>query len=329
MTTLHLTAGERHPVSLKLNGQLRSAQAEPRMLLCDFLRHELQSLRRACRLRARRLRRVHGHGRWAAVRSCTQYAVQADGADIVSVEGLAEPGTLNNLQRAFAKHMPCSAGSARPAFYARRRISSKRIRRRTKRRCVTCCPATFAAAPAMPQSWRPSSTQPQTCKRKRPDHGPRHRLCRLGPAPAAPGSDRRWRSPTQLCAMVSRDQSGGRRAAADRARARAASRRHHAQSLRDGDALLGLPLARRHLHARELARGADEIRYCLEDAEAAAVVSMAPPVTRRRRPPLRSQIDPRRVIVAADGKGDGTRSRRCGTPCRSPGLRRRTSSRRA
>jgi aerobic-type carbon monoxide dehydrogenase small subunit (CoxS/CutS family) len=44
------------------------------------------------------------------VRSCTQYAAQADGADIVTVEGLAEPGALNEVQRAFAKHHALQCG---------------------------------------------------------------------------------------------------------------------------------------------------------------------------------------------------------------------------
>src|SRR5262249_59075733 len=43
MTTLYRAAGKRFTVELTLNGQRRSGEAEPRMLLCDFLRHELQA----------------------------------------------------------------------------------------------------------------------------------------------------------------------------------------------------------------------------------------------------------------------------------------------
>jgi aerobic-type carbon monoxide dehydrogenase small subunit (CoxS/CutS family) len=50
------------------------------------------------------------------VRSCTQYAAQADGADIVTVEGLAEPGTLNEVQRAFAKHHALQCGFCTPGI---------------------------------------------------------------------------------------------------------------------------------------------------------------------------------------------------------------------
>ena len=116
MTTLHLAADQRHPVSLTLNGQHRSARAEPRMLLCDFLRHELQAygVHVGCEHGVCGACTVMIDGR--AVRSCTQYAVQADGADIVSVEGLAAPGTLNELQRAFAKHHALQCGFCTPGI---------------------------------------------------------------------------------------------------------------------------------------------------------------------------------------------------------------------
>jgi 2-furoyl-CoA dehydrogenase 2Fe-2S iron sulfur subunit len=116
MTTLHLAAGQSHPVSLTLNGRPRSAQAEPRMLLCDFLRHELQAygVHVGCEHGVCGACTVLVDGK--AVRSCTQYAVQADGADIVSVEGLADPGTLNELQRAFMDHHALQCGFCTPGI---------------------------------------------------------------------------------------------------------------------------------------------------------------------------------------------------------------------
>jgi aerobic-type carbon monoxide dehydrogenase small subunit (CoxS/CutS family) len=51
-----------------------------------------------------------------AVRSCTQYAAQADDADIVTVEGLAEGGTLNEVQRAFARHHALQCGFCTPGI---------------------------------------------------------------------------------------------------------------------------------------------------------------------------------------------------------------------
>jgi 2-furoyl-CoA dehydrogenase 2Fe-2S iron sulfur subunit len=50
------------------------------------------------------------------VRSCTQYAVQADGTNITTVEGLAEPGTLNALQQAFARHHALQCGFCTPGI---------------------------------------------------------------------------------------------------------------------------------------------------------------------------------------------------------------------
>ena len=211
MTTLRLAAGERHPVALTLNGRRRSGHAEPRMLLCDFLRHELQAygVHVGCEHGVCGACTVMVDGR--AVRSCTQYAVQADGADIVSVEGLAEPGTLNALQRAFATHHALQCGFCTPGILCSATQFLRRIRRRTRRRSATCCPATFAAAPAMSQSSPPSSK--------------RHRTFREGPltmdlgtafavsvlrrpqAEAIVDGDRR----STYAPMVSRDQSGRRR----------------------------------------------------------------------------------------------------------------------
>jgi 2-furoyl-CoA dehydrogenase 2Fe-2S iron sulfur subunit len=116
MTAIHLAAGQSHPVSLTLNGRPRSAHAEPRMLLCDFLRHELQAygVHVGCEHGVCGACTVLVDGK--AVRSCTQYAVQADGTDIVSVEGLAEPGTLNELQRAFMDHHALQCGFCTPGI---------------------------------------------------------------------------------------------------------------------------------------------------------------------------------------------------------------------
>jgi 2-furoyl-CoA dehydrogenase 2Fe-2S iron sulfur subunit len=110
MTTLHHKAGDRVTIELTLNGELRSGQAEPRVLLSDFLRHELQAFGvhvgcehgvcGACTVLVDR----------RAMRSCTQYAVQVDGANIVTVEGLADAGTLNAVQRAFARHHALQCG---------------------------------------------------------------------------------------------------------------------------------------------------------------------------------------------------------------------------
>jgi 2-furoyl-CoA dehydrogenase 2Fe-2S iron sulfur subunit len=116
MTMLHCAAGERAAVELTLNGQRRSAQAEPRMLLCDFLRHELQAfgVHVGCEHGVCGACTILVDG--CAVRSCTQYAVQAEGTDIVTVEGLAGPGGMNALQRAFADHHALQCGYCTPGI---------------------------------------------------------------------------------------------------------------------------------------------------------------------------------------------------------------------
>jgi aerobic-type carbon monoxide dehydrogenase small subunit (CoxS/CutS family) len=108
--------GETRKIALTVNGKPYKAEAEVRLTLADFLRHTLG-------LTGTHLGCEHGvcgactilvDGR--AVRSCTQYAVQADGTDILSVEGLAEPGTLNELQRAFMDHHALQCGFCTPGI---------------------------------------------------------------------------------------------------------------------------------------------------------------------------------------------------------------------
>jgi len=110
MSTLHRPANERHTIDLTVNGQKRSGQAEPRMLLCDFLRHELQAfgVHVGCEHGVCGACTILMDGK--AVRSCTQYAVQADNTDIVTVEGLSDPGTMNALQESFRRHHALQCG---------------------------------------------------------------------------------------------------------------------------------------------------------------------------------------------------------------------------
>jgi 2-furoyl-CoA dehydrogenase 2Fe-2S iron sulfur subunit len=110
MTTLRLAPDQRHRVELTLNGKGRSGLAEPRMLLCDFLRHELHAygVHVGCEHGVCGACTILLNGR--AVRSCTQYAVQAEGTEITTVEGLAEADTLNGLQRAFMRHHALQCG---------------------------------------------------------------------------------------------------------------------------------------------------------------------------------------------------------------------------
>jgi 2-furoyl-CoA dehydrogenase 2Fe-2S iron sulfur subunit len=117
----------RHAVTLDVNGRTRRGSAEPRTLLSDFIRHELGlfGTHVGCEHGVCGACTVIVDGR--AVRSCTQFAVECDGAALRTVEDLAEGGELNVLQRAFRRHHAlqcgfCTAGILMSAtdFLARR-----------------------------------------------------------------------------------------------------------------------------------------------------------------------------------------------------------------
>lgn len=107
---IRLKPGIRHAVSLEINGKTCTGTAEPRTLLSDFLRHELKlfGTHVGCEHGVCGACTVIVDGR--AVRSCMQLAVECDGASLRTVEGLAEAGALNALQRAFNRHHALQCG---------------------------------------------------------------------------------------------------------------------------------------------------------------------------------------------------------------------------
>src|SRR6266851_3132089 len=95
-----LSADRRHVVRFTLNG--RAAEAEPRMLLTDFLRHiiGLTGTHVGCEHGVCGACTIQIDG--APARACLTLAVQVDGADIRTVEALAPaPGRLSPLQETF------------------------------------------------------------------------------------------------------------------------------------------------------------------------------------------------------------------------------------
>jgi aerobic-type carbon monoxide dehydrogenase small subunit (CoxS/CutS family) len=105
-----------HPVRVAVNGEVHEHEVEARLTLADFLRERL-------RLTGTHLGCEHGvcgactvivDG--AAVRSCLMFAVQADGAEVQTVEGLAEDGALNPLQQAFKDSYALQCGFCTPGF---------------------------------------------------------------------------------------------------------------------------------------------------------------------------------------------------------------------
>jgi len=110
------TAAGLHTVEVTVNGQARSAEVEARMLLAHFLRQTLgltgthigcdtTSCGACCVL-------VDG----TPVKSCTMLAVQADGAELTTVEGLAEGGQLHPVQQAFHEEHGLQCGFCTPGM---------------------------------------------------------------------------------------------------------------------------------------------------------------------------------------------------------------------
>jgi aerobic carbon-monoxide dehydrogenase small subunit len=103
-------------IQLRVNGRSIERTVEVRLTLADFLREELH-------LTGTHLGCEHGicgactilfNGE--AVRSCLLLAVQADGADLMTVEGLAQGDALHPLQRAFHEHHALQCGFCTPGF---------------------------------------------------------------------------------------------------------------------------------------------------------------------------------------------------------------------
>jgi len=97
-------------VTVTVNGEKYSEEAEPRMLLSDFLREKLglTGTHVGCEHGVCGACTVMVDGR--AVRSCVQFAVECEGATVNTVEGLAEDGVLNPLQQAFRRHHALQCG---------------------------------------------------------------------------------------------------------------------------------------------------------------------------------------------------------------------------
>src|SRR5262245_36016653 len=104
-------------VSLTVNGESRSATVEPRITLADFLREE-------CQLTGTHLGCEHGGcgacqgpGDGAAVRSCLMFAVQAEGAEVTTIEGIGgADGALSPVQEAFRAAHGLQCGFCTPGF---------------------------------------------------------------------------------------------------------------------------------------------------------------------------------------------------------------------
>ena len=89
------------PLSLTVNGKAVSASVDPRTLLVQFIREQLQltGTHVGCDTAQCGACTIHLNGR--AVKSCSMLAAQAQGATITTIEGLAQNGTMHPMQEAF------------------------------------------------------------------------------------------------------------------------------------------------------------------------------------------------------------------------------------
>jgi carbon-monoxide dehydrogenase small subunit len=104
-------------ISVTVNGKQYQREVEPRLTLADFLRHEIN-------LTGTHLGCEHGvcgactillNG--LSTRSCLTFAVQANGQEVTTIEGLAEPdGTLSPLQQAMVENHALQCGFCTPGM---------------------------------------------------------------------------------------------------------------------------------------------------------------------------------------------------------------------
>jgi aerobic carbon-monoxide dehydrogenase small subunit len=103
-------------VSMTVNGQAVTREVEPRTLLVEFLRQQLglTGTHVGCDTSQCGACVIHVNGE--SVKSCTMLAVQAEGAQITTIEGLAKNGELHPMQAAFREHHGLQCGFCTPGM---------------------------------------------------------------------------------------------------------------------------------------------------------------------------------------------------------------------
>lgn len=103
-------------ISLTVNGNPVSAEVEPRQLLSRFLRDQLSltGTHVGCDTSQCGVCVVHVDG--VAAKSCTMLAVQADGSEVTTIEGLAGDDGLHPMQEAFRDHHALQCGFCTPGM---------------------------------------------------------------------------------------------------------------------------------------------------------------------------------------------------------------------
>jgi aerobic carbon-monoxide dehydrogenase small subunit len=107
---------DRVPITVRVNGKLYERTVEPRLLLVEFLREELDltGTHIGCDTTYCGACTVLLNG--AAVKSCTMFAFQAHNGEITTVEGLAHGDQLHPAQKAFAENHGLQCGYCTPGF---------------------------------------------------------------------------------------------------------------------------------------------------------------------------------------------------------------------
>jgi carbon-monoxide dehydrogenase small subunit len=103
-------------IHLKVNGKPVQASVESRLLLVELLREHLQltGTHVGCDTSQCGACVVHVNG--ASVKSCSMLAAEADGAEVTTIEGLAQPGSLHPMQAAFREHHGLQCGFCTPGM---------------------------------------------------------------------------------------------------------------------------------------------------------------------------------------------------------------------
>jgi aerobic carbon-monoxide dehydrogenase small subunit len=103
-------------IAMKVNGRQVSGEVEGRTLLVDYLRNQLQltGTHVGCDTSQCGACVVHVDGR--AVKSCTVLALSCEGADVTTIEGLAQNGKLHPMQEAFREHHGLQCGFCTPGM---------------------------------------------------------------------------------------------------------------------------------------------------------------------------------------------------------------------
>jgi len=106
-------------ISVKVNGRTHEKAVEPRTLLVHFLREDLQltGAHIGCETSHCGACTVDVDG--VSVKSCTHLAVQCDGSDVLTVEGLAQGGVLHAVQEGFYKEHGLQCGFCTPGMLMR------------------------------------------------------------------------------------------------------------------------------------------------------------------------------------------------------------------